>query len=89
MKKIEQSELDQITKANSDFAQIKETIANVEIQKHQSLHKLSTLQLEFKTLEDELIKKYGDNVLIDIRTGEIKDNIEDSSEKITENVEDK
>jgi hypothetical protein len=89
MKKIEQSELDQITKANSDFADIKETIANIEIQKHQSLHKLSTLQLEFKTLEDELIKKYGDNVLIDIRTGEIKDNIEDSSEKITENVEDK
>jgi hypothetical protein len=77
MKKIEQSELDQITKANSDFAQIKETIANIEIQKHQSLHKLSALQVEFKTLEDELIKKYGDNVTINIKTGEITENVED------------
>ena len=48
MKKIEQSELDQITKANSDFAQIKETIANVEIQKHQSLHSYQLCRLSLK-----------------------------------------
>ena len=76
MKKIEQSELDQITKVNSKFAEIKETIANIEIQKHHLLNELSALQVEFKSLEDELIKKYGDNVLIDIRTGEIKENVE-------------
>jgi putative IMPACT (imprinted ancient) family translation regulator len=71
MKKIEKSELEQITKTNSELAEIKEIIANIEIQKHQALHNLSALQVEFKNLEDELIKKYGDNILIDIRTGKI------------------
>jgi hypothetical protein len=74
MKKLEQSELDKITKANLDFAQIKETIANIEIKKHLSLHTLSALQVEFKALEDELIKKYGDKVTINIKTGEITEN---------------
>jgi len=77
MKKIEQSELEQIIKANTEFGELKETIANIEIQKHQALHRLSALQLEFKDLESELIKKYGDNVTINTKTGEITKNVED------------
>ena len=47
------------------------------IQKHVALHKISSLQSEFKELEAELVKKYGDNVTINLETGEIKENVED------------
>ena len=77
MKKIEQSELEQIKKANTEVGELKETIANIEVQKHQALHRISALQLEFKDLESELIKKYGDNVTINTKTGEITENVED------------
>jgi hypothetical protein len=71
MKKIEQLELDQITKANTEFTELKETIANIEVQKHQALHRMSALQAEFKDLEAKLIEKYGENVTINTKTGEI------------------
>ena len=51
--------------------------ADAEIQKHVALHKISSLQSEFKELEAELVKKYGDNVTINLETGEIKENVED------------
>ena len=41
----------------------------------------ASVRAEFKTFEGELIKEYGDNVVINLQTGEIKDKPEDGENK--------
>ncbi len=77
MKKIETKELEKVNEINKEFMSLKTSIADSELQKHVALHKISSLQSEFKELEAELVKKYGDNVTINLETGEIKENVED------------
>ncbi len=77
MKKIETEELEKVNAMNVEFNSLKKAIADAELQKHVALHKISSLQSEFKELETELVEKYGDNVTINLETGEIKENVED------------
>jgi len=77
MKKIETKELEKVNEINKEFISLKTSVADAEFQKHVALHKISSLQSEFKELEAEPVKKYGDNVTINLETGEIKENVED------------
>lgn len=77
MEKIETKELEKVNEINKEFMSLKTSVADAELQKHVALHKISSLQSEFKELEAELVKKYGDNVTINLETGEIKENVED------------
>ena len=77
MKKLETKELEKVNAMNVEFNSLKKVIADAELQKHVALHKVSSLQSEFNELESELVEKYGDNVTINLGTGEIKENVED------------
>ena len=45
------------------------------------LSAIDVLRSEFKSFEAELIKEYGDNVVINLESGEIKDKPEDGEDK--------
>ena len=47
------------------------------------IESLTTIQNEFRDLEKELTKKYGENATIDLRTGEVRDPepVEEKEEK--------
>ena len=47
-------------------------IADAEIQKKKLLSELSELQGQFKAMEDALIEEYGQDAVIDLKTGDVK-----------------
>ena len=63
MKKISEDQLKEIQGINGKFLQAKVGIADAE---------LNTLQSEFKAVEQKLIKEYGQDAVIDLKTGEVK-----------------
>ena len=63
MKKISEDQLKEIQGINGKFLQAKVGIADAEI---------NTLQSEFKAVEQKLIKEYGQDAVIDLKTGEVK-----------------
>lgn len=79
MKKIEQQELEQLRTLNGNFSSLKSRLADLEIanhnlqsQKNQVFTEMDNLSTEFKSLEAELLEKYG-NVKVNLETGEIQD----------------
>ncbi len=48
------------------------SIADAEINKSKSINELNQVQASFSELEKDLIKVYGDDAIIDLRTGNVK-----------------
>ena len=71
-KKISEKQLEEIQKINDQFLRAKVSIADIELQKSQILAQLSSLQGQFKAIEDKLIEEYGNDAVIDLKTGEVK-----------------
>lgn len=79
MKKIEQQELESLRALNRSFVDLRSKLAdleianrNIESQKNLVFNDMDKLSSEFKTLEAELLEKYG-NVKVNLETGEITD----------------
>ena len=69
VKKVEESELKLLQELNSNFQQIKNKLGDLELQKQMVLENVSEIRNQFKSLESELIEKYGDNSVINLETG--------------------
>ena len=54
---------------NSSFVQLKDKIADLELQKQMVFENVSEIKKQFKNLESELVEKYGDNSIINLETG--------------------
>jgi hypothetical protein len=79
MNVIEKQELETLKKLNKSFIDLRSKIADLEIasrniqsQKNLTFNDLDKLSSEFKSVESELLEKYG-NVKINLETGEIQD----------------
>ncbi len=73
MKKVEEKELEKLQQLNSDFVNAKTQLGDLEIQKSFIIRKVEVIRGEFAKLEEELLEKYGENSVINLQTGEIKE----------------
>jgi chaperonin cofactor prefoldin len=77
MKKVEEGtfvtseELEGIQQMNSEFQKMKTTLGDIELQKHSILKHIDELKKVFMENERLLIQKYGEDAVINIKTGEI------------------
>lgn len=79
MKAIEKQELETLRDLNKSFIDLRAKLADLEIanrniqsQKNLVFNDLDKLSSEFKSIEADLLEKYG-NVKINLETGEIQD----------------
>ena len=79
MKAIEKQELETLRDLNKSFVDLRARLADLEIanrniqsQKNLVFNDLDKLSSEFKSIEADLLEKYG-NVKINLETGEIQD----------------
>lgn len=73
MKNLKKTELEKLQTLNSDFVNLKTQLGDLELQKHLVVEQIQSVRTEFGTLEKELITKYGENTVINLQTGEIKE----------------
>ena len=81
VKKVSEEHLSKLQELNQNFANLHKQVGDLEVRKYQVLGAIDTLRSEFKSFEAELIKEYGDNVVINLESGEIKDKPEDGEDK--------
>ena len=72
-KKLKEEELKKVQDLNNQFLQAKVAIADTVLNLFKSVPQIDVIQAEFQKLEKELIEVYGENAVIDLRTGEVKD----------------
>lgn len=72
-KKLKDEELKKVQDLNNKFLQAKIKIADTVIGLFNTVPTVEVIQGQFNDLEKELIKEYGENAVIDLRTGEVKD----------------
>lgn len=82
-KQLKEEELKNIQTLNQKFVNTKVAIADAEVNKKNLIAALETIQQEFADMEKELIKSYGENSVIDLRTGEVRDK-EEKVEEVKE-----
>lgn len=70
-KKLNEEQLNKVQELNQNFLKLKVSIADAEVNKSQALKQLNEVQQEFSSFEKELMKEYGENAVIDLRTGEV------------------
>ena len=71
--KITDNELKELQEINAEFNKRKAALGELEMQKHSILHQVDELNKSFSDIEKKLVEKYGEDVTIDIATGDIKD----------------
>lgn len=69
--KLNEEQLNKVQELNQNFLKLKVSIADAEVNKSQALKQLNEVQQEFSSFEKELMKEYGENAVIDLRTGEV------------------
>ena len=72
MKKISEDQLKEIQGINNKFLKAKVGIADAELNKAKLIAEINTLQAEFKAIEQKLIEEYGNDAVVDLKTGEVK-----------------
>lgn len=69
--KVNERELKELQEINTEFNKYKVALGEIEMQKHNILHQVDSVNKKFGDLEKKFIEKYGNNVTIDINTGAI------------------
>ena len=70
MKKVKKEELEKLQQLNSEFVQAKTQLGDLEIQKSMIISNVQEIRSQFGELEQTLMKKYGENSVINLQTGE-------------------
>ncbi len=73
MKKVKKEELEKLQQLNSEFVQAKTQLGDLEIQKSMIISNVQEIRSQFGELEQTLMKKYGENSVINLQTGEVKE----------------
>ena len=73
MAKLKDEELKKVQELNQQFLQTKIEIADAFVALVKKVPNLDAVQGQFGQLEKELIASYGENAVIDLRTGEVKE----------------
>lgn len=70
--KLTEEELKELKEAKLSLDKYKLAIGDLELQKKSLYEQVSTLQSDFRSMEDKLIKKYGQDSVINMNTGTVK-----------------
>ena len=70
--KLTEQELKDLKEAKLSLDKFKLAIGDLELQKKSLYESVTKLQKEFVAMEDELIKKYGQDSIINMNTGTVK-----------------
>lgn len=82
MSKITSEEMETLQSLISEFNKGKVNLGDLELQKSIIISNIGILKQKFAEEEEKLIKKYGENSVINLETGEITEKkAEESSEK--------
>ena len=82
MSKITNEEMETLQSLISEFNKGKVNLGDLELQKSIIISNIGILKQKFAEEEEKLIKKYGENSVIKLETGEITEKkAEESSEK--------
>ena len=73
MKSITKKELERLQELNTNFGGLKNQLGDLALQKDVVLKEINTVRTDFTSLEKKLIKKYGEDSVINLQTGEIKE----------------
>ena len=71
MANLDDNELSQIQELNSEFAKNKLAIGDLELQKRNVFERMDVIQEEFSKVEKKLMKKYGEDSVVNLQTGEV------------------
>lgn len=71
MTKLSDEQLKELQDLNQKNQELKLQLGELEIQKSMLLPQVDVLRNEFIELESRLIKEYGENATINIKTGEV------------------
>lgn len=71
-KKLTKQELSELQELNTAFNTTKTQLADIEINKMNVVASLASLKAKFGEMEQALIEKYGQNAVINIETGIVK-----------------
>jgi len=69
--KLTDEELETIQQMNTEYAQLKNSIAEIELQKYATLNAIEALREKFSNHERLLVSKYGIDSVINLKTGDI------------------
>jgi len=72
MNKLTKKELERIQELVNSFNKLKISLGDTVIQKNALMSDISEMKAEYALEEQKLIKKYGEDAVINIQTGEIK-----------------
>ena len=68
---LTKEELEAIQQMNAEYNRLRLNIADLEMQKHSVLMVLDSLREKFSNHERLLIERYGEDAVINMKTGEI------------------
>jgi hypothetical protein len=77
MAKLSKKELESIQKLMNDFNQVKMQLGDTVITQHSLMSNVEELKVAYAKEEQKLIKKYGENSVVNVQTGEITEKIPD------------
>lgn len=69
--KVTNEELEFLRNMNTAFSQAKMKIADLEIEKQATIHQINVIRSQSSMKEREMIKTYGEGMMVDLNTGEI------------------
>jgi predicted house-cleaning NTP pyrophosphatase (Maf/HAM1 superfamily) len=72
--KLKEKELKSLRDLNSEFQSLKTQLGELEIQKSSVLKRVDSIRVEFESLENELINKYGEKSVINLEHGTVTQN---------------
>jgi hypothetical protein len=73
MKKVKDEELKQLQDLNAEFNKIKTQLGDITLQEHGLVLQVQEIKLQFQQAEKGLMETYGENAVINLETGEVKD----------------
>lgn len=72
MTKIAENELQELQSLHAEFNKIKSQLGDIALQEHALCLKTEAIRKNFQDLEKGLMEKYGENAVINLETGEVK-----------------
>ena len=72
MQNLTTEELERIQGLVTSFNKLKISLGDTVIQQNKLLSEVSDMKIEYAKEEEKLVKKYGEDAVINIQTGEIK-----------------
>jgi len=70
-KKVTSEELQQLQTVQTQFQSLKLQLGDIELHKQSVINDINELKSQFKLIEESLMKKYGKDSVVNIKTGEI------------------